>query len=231
MEKQRKVTLKIILKNKKSKLVALLSLCLAVLGGVCGFYINWILGILIISVILIGLFYIYLLLGRINLESQNFIDNATFKIKQTEQEALLKMPLGILMLNDKDKVFWINPYLQDFFGNIDVLGKKVSDFDNELAQLITDNKEKETTTIMWHKQKFSFLYQKELNVIYLMNIDKYAHIEEKYKQEQLLFGHISIDNYDDIVQGMSDSNVLMIRNFVTRSLSDWADTFNLYLDK
>lgn len=229
MEKQRKVTLKIILKNKKSKLVALLSLCLAVLGGVCGFYINWILGILIISVILIGLFYIYLLLGRINLESQNFIDNATFKIKQTEQEALLKMPLGILMLNDKDKVFWINPYLQDFFGNIDVLGKKVSDFDNELAQLITDNKEKETTTIMWHKQKFSFLYQKELNVIYLMNIDKYAHIEEKYKQEQLLFGHISIDNYDDIVQGMSDSNVLMIRNFVTRSLSDWADTFNLYL--
>ena len=124
MEKQRKVTLKIILKNKKSKLVALLSLCLAVLGGVCGFYINWILGILIISVILIGLFYIYLLLGRINLESQNFIDNATFKIKQTEQEALLKMPLGILMLNDKDKVFWINPYLQDFFGNIDVLGKK-----------------------------------------------------------------------------------------------------------
>ena len=60
-----------------------------------------------------------------------------------------------------------------------------------------------------------------------MNIDKYAHIEEKYKQEQLLFGHISIDNYDDIVQGMSDSNVLMIRNFVTRSLSDWADTFNL----
>ena len=149
MEKQRKVTLKIILKNKKSKLVALLSLCLAVLGGVCGFYINWILGILIISVILIGLFYIYLLLGRINLESQNFIDNATFKIKQTEQEALLKMPLGILMLNDKDKVFWINPYLQDFFGNIDVLGKKVSDFDNELAQLITDNKEKETTTMVF----------------------------------------------------------------------------------
>lgn len=229
MKKQRKVTLKIILKNRKSKLVALLSLFLAILGGFCGFYINWILGILITVIILIGLFYIYLLLGKINLESQNFIDNAAVKIKQTEQEALLNMPLGILMLNDKGKVFWINPYLQKFLGNLNVLGKKISDFDKELEKLIIDNKDKNVTTVIWHKQKFSFLYQEKLNVIYLMNIDKYAYIEEKYKQEQLLFGHIAIDNYDDIVQGLSDSNVLMIRNFVTQSLSDWAEMFNLYL--
>ena len=83
--------------------------------------------------------------------------------------------------------------------------------------------------VTWRDRQFEFRYQKRFNNIYLMDITKYEEINQRYINERLFLGNIYLDNYVELTQGMSDSDVSNLHNYVTSELSDWADKFNLLL--
>ena len=45
----------------------------------------------------------------------------------------------------------------------------------------------------------------------------------------MVIGQIFIDNYDEITQAMTDSDVSNLNNFVTNQISSWAQSFGIYL--
>ena len=95
--------------------------------------------------------------------------------------------------------------------------------DVKLAELIKDHADdKQTQVVTWRDHQFEFLVQHHGQVVYLLDITKYEQISAQYKDEQIFIGNIYLDNYDELIQGMSDSDVSNLHNYVTSQISDWA---------
>ena len=116
----------------------------------------------------------------------------------------------------------------------DVIGSSISSVDKELAKYVDDaikSNSNQNKIIKWGDRKFEMVVQDDLGVVYLLDITRYANIEEKYKQERLAIGLIFIDNYDELSQSMSDQNLTNMSSYVQNALSNYAGQFNSYLKR
>lgn len=58
---------------------------------------------------------VFFALATITANTNKYISNLAYRIKRGEQEALIKMPVGILIYDDQMNVEWTNPYLAQYF--------------------------------------------------------------------------------------------------------------------
>ena len=230
----RKLELPEFVKDTRLTASLIIVLVLSLLGAIIGMLISPLFGLamvlLFILTVIFAVYGIYVLAGNTN----NYAANLSYRIKRGEQEALIKMPLGI-MLYDKDRqIQWINPYLQMYLHDKDIIGSSISSVDKELAKYIDDaikSNSKQNKIIKWGDRKFEMVVQDDLGVVYLLDITRYANIEEKYKQERLAIGLIFIDNYDELSQAMGDQNLTNMSSYVQTTLSKYAGQFNSYLKR
>lgn len=230
----RKLELPEFIKDTRLTASLIIVLVLSLLGAIIGMLISPLFGLamvlLFILTVIFAVYGIYVLAGNTN----NYAANLSYRIKRGEQEAMIKMPLGI-MLYDKDRqIQWINPYLQMYLHDKDIIGSSISSVDKELAKYIDDaikSNSKQNKIIKWGDRKFEMVVQDDLGVVYLLDITRYANIEEKYKQERLAIGLIFIDNYDELSQAMGDQNLTNMSSYVQTTLSKYAGQFNSYLKR
>ena len=230
----RKLELPEFVKDTRLTASLIIVLVLSLLGAIIGTLISPLFGLamvlLFILTIIFVIYGIYVLAGNTN----NYAANLSYRIKRGEQEAMIKMPLGI-MLYDKDRqIQWINPYLQMYLHGKDIIGSSISSVDKELAKYVDDaikSNSNQNKIIKWGDRKFEMVVQDDLSVVYLLDITRYANIEEKYKQERLAIGLIFIDNYDELSQSMSDQNLTNMSSYVQNALSNYAGQFNSYLKR
>lgn len=230
----RKLELPEFVKDTRLTASLIIVLVLSLLGAIIGTLISPLFGLamvlLFILTIIFVIYGIYVLAGNTN----NYAANLSYRIKRGEQEAMIKMPLGI-MLYDKDRqIQWINPYLQMYLHGKDIIGSSISSVDKELAKYVDDaikSNSNQNRIIKWGDRKFEMVVQDDLGVVYLLDITLYANIEEKYKQERLAIGLIFIDNYDELSQSMSDQNLTNMSSYVQNALSNYAGQFNSYLKR
>lgn len=230
----RKLELPEFVKDTRLTASLIIVLVLSLLGAIIGTLISPLFGLamvlLFILTIIFVIYGIYVLAGNTN----NYAANLSYRIKRGEQEAMIKMPLGI-MLYDKDRqIQWINPYLQMYLHGKDISGSSISSVDKELAKYVDDaikSNSNQNKIIKWGDRKFEMVVQDDLGVVYLLDITRYANIEEKYKQERLAIGLIFIDNYDELSQSMSDQNLTNMSSYVQNALSNYAGQFNSYLKR
>ena len=230
----RKLELPEFVKDTRLTASLIIVLVLSLLGAIIGTLISPLFGLamvlLFILTIIFVIYGIYVLAGNTN----NYAANLSYRIKRGEQEAMIKMPLGI-MLYDKDRqIQWINPYLQMYLYGKDIIGSSISSVDKELAKYVDDaikSNSNQNKIIKWGDRKFEMVVQDDLGVVYLLDITRYANIEEKYKQERLAIGLIFIDNYDELSQSMSDQNLTNMSSYVQNALSNYAGQFNSYLKR
>ncbi|MBU7451063.1 DHH family phosphoesterase [Leuconostoc citreum] len=223
-------TLPIFFQSTKLGTVALLLLLVSLLSAFFAVLVNWVFGLIWLIVVIIGLIYSGQALKEVSENAQEYLSGLGYRISRSEQEALIRMPIGIILLNDTEKIDWINPYMQGYIGKRDVLGLSLSDLDGNLAADVKSYSDaKETNTITWQDKQFSLYVQQNLRVIYMMDISEYAAIATEYDNHQLFSGLISVDNYEEVTEGMSESETSTLRTYVTGALSDWATTHHIYL--
>lgn len=204
-------------------LLTILSLCFA-------FTLNWVVGIIVFVIALVGGVTSVKQLRRLVIDANEYLNHLVYQIKQGQQEALLEMPVGLIMLNQRQEVEWINPYMARYFPLKRVVGKSLAEVDEELAQLVQQHADDtKPQVVTWRDRQFDFLVQKQHRVIYLMDVTKYEQISKRFKQEQIFLGNIYLDNYDELIQGMNDSNVSNLHNYVTSEISKWAQENQLLM--
>ena len=196
---------------------------LTIIGLILGFMDNWVIGLIVLIIAVIGGAISIRRLRKLVVDAHEYLNELTYKVQRGQQEAVLEMPMGMIMLNKRHEVEWINPYMARYFNlEIDV-GKPNADVDAKLAELIKNHADdKQTQVVTWRDHQFEFLVQHHGQVVYLLDITKYEQISAQYKDEQIFIGNIYLDNYDELIQGMSDSDVSNLHNYVTSQISDWA---------
>lgn len=218
------------LRNKHLRIIAVFLLILSLVCATLAFIVNAWLGIIVLLLILLTIGLSFITLKQVMQDTTHYISDLSYKIKRSEQEALLKMPIGILMLNDLAEVVWVNPTMQKLFGQEEILGKKLTEADEELAKVINDNmSNKDSVEIKWQDKGFNMLVQNDINVVYLLDITHYAEIQKQYDDSRLVIGQIFIDNYDEVTQSMNDTNISNLSNYITNELSSWASQMGMFL--
>lgn len=218
------------LRNKHLRIIAVFLLIFSLVCATLAFIVNAWLGIIVLLLILLTIGLSFITLKQVMQDTTHYISDLSYKIKRSEQEALLKMPIGILMLNDLAEVVWVNPTMQKLFGQEEILGKKLTEADEELAKVINDNmSNKDSVEIKWQDKRFNMLVQSDINVVYLLDITHYAEIQKQYDDSRLVIGQIFIDNYDEVTQSMNDTNISNLSNYITNELSSWASQMGMFL--
>ncbi|MFD1484999.1 DHH family phosphoesterase [Lacticaseibacillus baoqingensis] len=225
-----KIQLPAFLEDYRLRYVAGVMVILAVIDIIVASFIRpWLAGLMLLF--LIGLVAaIFYGLEAITKNTNKYISNLAYRIKRGEQEALIKMPVGILLYDKDLTVEWANPYLQQYFGDAELLGQPLSAIDADLAKLVSSNQDSnESQTITWGDHQFEMIIQKSIGVAYLMDITRYAKIEAQAENERVVIGQIFLDNYDEITQTLDDQTVTNLNSYVTNQLTNWANEYGMYV--
>lgn len=205
-------------------------LILTVVSLVLAFNLNLIVGILVLVLAIIGGLLSAHRLRSMVIDAHEYLVDLTYQVQQGQEEALLEMPLGMIMLNQRNEVEWINPFMARYFNLEIIVGKNLRDVDSDLADLVDEHiNDTKPTVVNWHDRQFEFLVQKYRHAIYLMDVTEYERMSKRYQQQQIFLGNIYLDNYVELTQGMSDTDVSNLHNYVTSEISEWAANNHLLM--
>ena len=230
----RKLEFPAFIKDSRLTAAVVIILALSFLGSIVAMIMNPLFGLAMVVIFILTVVCIvygaYILAGNAN----NFAVSLSYRIKRSEQEAMIKMPLGILLYDKDRQIQWVNPYLQLYLKDDDLIGHTIKSVDPDLDKLIDDSlkaKTAENQVVNWDNHQFEMVVQDNLGVIYLLDITRYAKIEQKYNNELLAVGQIFIDNYDELSETMHDQELTTTSSYVQNTLSDYAKKYHAYLKR
>jgi cyclic-di-AMP phosphodiesterase len=208
-------------------LYGLMAVTLVLIGFLS--YYNWIIGAA--GFILTGLL-IYLIFQVnhiIRQETEDYISTLSYRVKKVGEEALMEMPIGIMLINDDYYIEWTNPFIAASFNEDSLVGKSLYDVADAVIPLI--KQEVETEIITLHDRKFRIIHKPEERLLYFFDVTEQAEIEKMYHDERTVISIIYLDNYEELTQGMDDQTKSSLNSLVTSILNKWATNNGVFLKR
>ena len=72
-------------------------------------YFQWVLGLIMTVLILISLYYTVMSEKTFLKKQEKYISTLSYRVKKLGKEALLEMPIGIILYEENGKIEWSNP--------------------------------------------------------------------------------------------------------------------------
>ena len=199
-----------------------------VLLGLLAYY-NWILSVVGGILAAIPFTFILILSQREKKEIEDYIATLSYRVKKVGEEALMEMPIGIVLINDDYYIEWANPFISSCFSEDKLIGRSLYDVAESLVPLI--KQEVETEVITMYDRKFRVILKREEKLLYFLDITEQAVIEKLYEEERTVIALIYLDNYDDVTQGIDDATRSNLNNSVTAILNKWAQDNGVFLKR
>lgn len=190
---------------------------------------NWILSLGGLLILVLPVYYMFVIDQRQRKEMEDYISNLSYRVKRVGEEALMEMPIGIMLINDEYYIEWTNPFLASSFDEDTLIGRSLYDVAEVLIPLI--KQEVETEIIKLHDRKFRVIHKREERLLYFFDVTEQAEIEKMYRNERTAIAIIFLDNYDELTQGMDDQTRSSINNLVTSLLNKWAHDHGIFLKR
>lgn len=206
---------------------ALIAITVVLLGLIAVY--NWLLGLIGLIVAFLPFFYIFQLERKQRMEMEEYITTLSYRVKKVGEEALMEMPIGIMLINDDYYIEWTNPFLASCFEEDTLVGRSLYDVGESLIPLIKQDVETEIITI--HDRKFRVIHRPEERLLYFFDVTEQTEIEKLYEDERTVIAIIFLDNYDDLTQGMEDQTRSSLNNLVTSILNKWAQENGVFLKR
>lgn len=199
-----------------------------VLLGLLAYY-NWLLSLLGVLLFFPPFYYIFKVDTMQRKETEEYITTLSYRVKKVGEEALMEMPIGIMLINDDYFIEWTNPFLASCFDEDTLVGRSLYDVGDLLIPLI--KQEVETEIITLHDRKFRVILKLEERLLYFFDVTEQTEIEKMYQEERTVLSIIFLDNYDDLTQGMDDQTRSSMNNVVTSILNKWAVDNGVFLKR
>jgi c-di-AMP phosphodiesterase-like protein len=190
---------------------------------------NWTITAAGLVIMLFPLYYMFVVDRRQRKEMEEYITTLSYRVKRVGEEALMEMPIGIMLINDEYYIEWTNPFLASCFDEDTLAGRSLYDVADTLIPLI--KQEVETEIITLHERKFRVIHKREERLLYFFDVTEQKEIEKMYQNDRTVISVIFLDNYDDLTQGMDDQMRGSINNLVTSILNKWAQDNGIFLKR
>jgi cyclic-di-AMP phosphodiesterase len=199
-----------------------------VLLGLLAYY-NWILSLVGVILTAIPFTFIFIFSQREKREIEEYIATLSYRVKKVGEEALMEMPIGIILINDDYYIEWANPFISSCFSEDKLIGRSLYDVAESLVPLI--KQEVETEVITMYDRKFRVILKRDEKLLYFLDITEQAVMERLYEEEKTVIALIYLDNYDDVTQGIDDATRSNLNNSVTAILNKWAQDNGVFLKR
>ncbi|MDT9757394.1 DHH family phosphoesterase [Heyndrickxia coagulans] len=199
-----------------------------ILLGIIFFYHWWItaVGIVVLGALFYCAFYVE---QRSNEEIERYISNLSYRVKRVGEEALMEMPIGIMLYNEDYIIEWTNPFMASCINEDTLVGRSLYDVAEVLLPLI--KQEMHSETISLNERKYRVVLKLEERLLYFFDITEQAEVEQLYEDERTVIAIIYLDNYDEVTQGMDDQSVSSLNSLVTSILNKWTMEFGLFFKR
>jgi len=206
---------------------SLYSIALILVGIVT--YHNWIIG-MIGFILLLACLFLYMRMERmLSDEFETYISMLSHRLKKVGEEALMEMPIGIMLFNDEYQIEWTNPFLASCLGEDTLVGRSLYDVAESIIPLIKQEVETEVVTL--HDRKFKVVIKRDERLLYFFDITEQIEIEKLYEEERTSLGIIFLDNYDELTQGMDDQVKSNLNSQVTSMLNNCAQEYGIFIKR
>ncbi|CUB27512.1 Bifunctional oligoribonuclease and PAP phosphatase NrnA [Bacillus subtilis] len=204
-------------------------IALSIITILISFYFNWILGTVEVLLLAVILFFIKRADSLIRKEIDAYISTLSYRLKKVGEEALMEMPIGIMLFNDQYYIEWANPFLSSCFNESTLVGRSLYDTCESVVPLIKQEVESETVTL--NDRKFKVVIKREERLLYFFDVTEQIQIEKLYENERTVLAYIFLDNYDDVTQGLDDQTRSTMNSQVTSLLNAWAQEYGIFLKR
>ncbi|WP_152425659.1 cyclic-di-AMP phosphodiesterase GdpP [Bacillus subtilis] len=204
-------------------------IALSIITILISFYFNWILGTVEVLLLAVILFFIKRADSLIRQEIDAYISTLSYRLKKVGEEALMEMPIGIMLFNDQYYIEWANPFLSSCFNESTLVGRSLYDTCESVVPLIKQEVESETVTL--NDRKFRVVIKRDERLLYFFDVTEQIQIEKLYENERTVLAYIYLDNYDDVTQGLDDQTRSTMNSQVTSLLNAWAQEYGIFLKR
>lgn len=154
-------------------------------------------------------------------------NNISYKVKQAGETSFNRMPLGIIIYGDNNKVEWSNQYANKIFAVNCLIHKTLDHINPEFAELIHKRQQSFEITV------FEKIYKVENDLIshtvYLTDITTEVEINKKYEDRTLALGVLNLDNLDVSFSGLDAQEKSLHMSHIMGILTEWVKDFNICL--
>jgi c-di-AMP phosphodiesterase-like protein len=192
-------------------------------------YFEWVLGIVMTFLLAFSIYYSIRTEKALITETENYIATISHRIKKVGEEALLEMPIGIVLFNEDYKIEWASPYMNQFSEDNSIAGESLDVLSEELVSRIKENHSEYWFQLAGYE--FQTTIKKEERLLYLFDRTRQMEIERRYYNEQTILAIIYLDNYEEITQNMDDTSKSQLNSEVTSVLNNWAHAYGIYLKR
>ncbi|WP_099158997.1 DHH family phosphoesterase [Virgibacillus ndiopensis] len=199
-----------------------------ILLGVIWYY-QWVLGLLMTLFLAASFYYSIKNEKTLINETEEYISTLSYRVKKVGEEALLEMPIGIVLFNEDYFIEWANPYMNQFAEDDTLVGESLNLLSEDLIPMIKEGKDE----IWFELGDFGFqtTIKKEERLLYLFDRTTQNEIQTLYKNEQTVLAIIFLDNYEEITQNMDDTLKSQLNSKVTSVLNSWSQSYGIYLKR
>ncbi|MEN2766805.1 DHH family phosphoesterase [Ornithinibacillus xuwenensis] len=192
-------------------------------------YFEWILGSIMTVLLAVSFYYTVQVERKLTDETEQYISTLSYRVKKVGEEALLEMPIGIVLFSEDYNVEWTNQYMNQFAEEDTIVGQSLNIISEELIPMIRENNDE--FRIVLGEYEFQAMIRKEERLIYLFDRTEQGELETLYKNDKTVLFIIFLDNYDEITQNMDDTLKSQLNSEVTSFLNQWSHDNGLYLKR
>ena len=225
MNHSKKVLDKIISKTKIY--LAIIAMLLIV---IC-IYNHWLIIPSIIVYILL-LMYAYWTNNKRQEELTEHIKNLTFSLDKVAKIALVNSPFPLVIAETNGNLIFRNTKFNQEFANIDINNYLTNIISNVKLQIKNnDKKEKIYDEIKIDKKTYKLygdympLKDEYIIIIYFVDNTKLVELEDLFDNKDMYIGLVMIDNYEEIIQRLEDSEKTQLMAEIEKKLYDWASDY------
>ena len=167
-----------------------------------------------------------------------YYQKETYELSELEQIELLndqtevslkslleQMPVGVVQFEQStNEVEWFNPYAELIFTS------EEGEFEDELIQKIIGNKREgdASQTFELNGNKYSSYIDSSSGIFYFFDTSMGNRQLGDAALLRPVIGIISIDNYDDVTDDLSDAEVSQINSFIANFISNFTKSNNIF---
>jgi len=198
-----------------------------VMTGALAWY-EWKLGL--VGLILASALGIYSMLAEraFRRELKTYIGTLSYRVKKAGNEVISELPFGIILYTEDKTIEWHNSFVTHMLERDSVVGEPLIELFPTLAQA----KDREGTieaTIGSSVYELMFRFDEKL--LYIRDVTQRWQLARRYEDEKLALGIVTMDNLEEVTQGMDDQQRSLLLSKVTAQITEWAQKFRLYLKR
>ncbi|WP_445613302.1 DHH family phosphoesterase [Geobacillus sp. YF-1] len=203
---------------------------MAVLMAIGLFYFQWLIGLVALLGIGFVLYSVIWSQRSLYQELEHYISNLSHRVKKVGEEALMQMPVGIMLVNEDGEIEWSNRFLAACFKEQTLVGRSLAELSEPLAAFVKRGKTDEEI-FEFHGKRLKVLIRRSERLLYFFDVTEHMELKQKYEAERLVLAIIFLDNYDEITQGMDDQAKSQLNSLVTSVLNRWANDYGIFLKR